>query len=175
MAVAVPAAIGLAEVGGALSTGLASTSAGLLAAEELSQLGSKFKPAISGIVNHNYHKTEKSAAKYIKGLTKPKGFKRLFTKDIGKVAGKTSKFISSGKALRKAGRVARDTTRALDLIEGVTGETEAGRQIRSGTKQALESVDHHHQVLEKYNDQGKALASQWKNPTDPNQQLPVIA
>lgn len=133
------------------------------AATALHSLGSRYTPGIKKLANTNFSRKAQSAVSYVKGLGTARGLKKFVTKDVPTAASKASRFISSGKALKAAGQVAGDIGRAVDIVHGVTGQSELGSRIKEASQQALKDIHHHHEILEQYNEKGKELASQFRD------------
>ena len=141
----------------AISAGIAAAPQIIHGAQVGYKMGKRYGPAIGGAVNHIFHKGPKSAKRYLKGLKHAKGWHKLITKDLPGVAKAASKAIASGKATRAVGRIARDAKEVGDVYSGVTGKENFNKQIDQGVGQ----FNHHHEVLEKYNQHAKDLHSQW--------------
>jgi hypothetical protein len=123
---------------------------------------SKYAPNIKGIANNIFSsKKRKSAMHYIKNLASPKGLKKLLTHDIGYVAGKASKFISSGKGLKALHNISGDVQNVLDSAKPLMSD-DTHKSISNAVKNVNDKATHFHDVAQQYNEQAKDLATQWQ-------------
>ena len=122
---------------------------------------SKYAPKIKGLANNIFsNKRKKSAMHYIKNLASPRGLKKLFTHDIGYVAGKASKYISSGKGLKALHNVTQDMQNVVDSAKPLMSEN-THKSISGVVQKANDKATHFHDVANQYNEQAKDLATQW--------------
>lgn len=119
------------------------------------QMGSKYGHHVKRLANNLFSaKKRKSAMNYMKGLTKPKGMKKL-VKDA-------SQLITSGKLMKGVNEVAGDAQSVLNASKGLIGDkyhSQASALIKQGTSQA----QHFHDIAHNYNEQGKQLHTQFTN------------
>ena len=138
---------------------------GLSAASMAGDLASKYGPSVvrgvKSIANNLFSsKKRQSAAQYVKGLTKPKGWQRLGN-DVVSGAKKVSGFISSGKGLKYAKDLAGDVQQIADVAKPLIGD-KYHSQISSGIKQGVDTASHYHDIANQYNETGKQLANQFQ-------------
>lgn len=108
-------------------------------------IAKKYIPSGKKLANMNFHKTKKSALKYMKGLTKPKGFKKFITHDLpGTVK----------KGMKKGHQLASDLGEIGAAGQSVFGDTTAGKHfdnLSSASQKAHQKINHTHELFEKYN------------------------
>lgn len=124
----------------------------------------KYAPKIRGLANNIFSKRKRhSAMHYIKNLGTAKGFKKLITHDIGDVAGKASKIITSGKVLKGITNVSNDLQNVANMARPLVGNS-ASKAIGN----AQSRLTRFHDVAHQYNEQGKELATHFNRQGNAN-------
>lgn len=121
----------------------------------------KYGSSIKGMANNLFSRRKRqSAMDYMKGLTKPKGIKKLFTQDIPGAVKGASKLITSGKVMKGVKDFAGDAQAVLNVAQPLIGD-KYHSQISGAIQKGVGQAQQWHDVANSYNEQGKQLANQF--------------
>lgn len=130
------------------------------AASTAYNVGKNYVPHIKRLANNLFSaKKRRSAMDYVRGLAKPKGLKKLVTKDLPTAVKGASNLISSGKLMKGVSQVAQDAHTVLGASKPLLGDKY--QQATSMVNQGVSKAQHFHDIASKYNEQGKQLATQF--------------
>lgn len=155
-------AAALAAAPAIIEAGMTYGPAAYQAAQLSHHLYKKYKPGVKRVANHVFSKHKrKSALNYARGLGTKKGLHKFVSKDLGRAAGATSKYIKSGKALKAAQGVSHDLSRMVDIANPYL-EDDQYQAMKSGLKSFDKHASHYHQIAEKYNEHGDKIQNMFK-------------